>query len=211
MSITEDLPWTCRCGTANVSRARKSWALGQGYEDAVALATVIDDTFHRFPCTQCGFQAVVDRDLLLIHHDQKWAIQVAHNEGEVVGLGEALARGFAGYRTRVVGDRRALVERARLLSRGIDDVAIECVRYFVRVNQGIHFANEPRNRVLLERIEADCLVWSVWMPGKPPGTLKTPLAVLNNVMARYGTARHLAGPFVDELLVRELMQQSSTR
>ncbi len=107
-----------------------------------------------------------------------------------------------------MGDRRALVERARLLTRGIEEVAVEFVRYFVRVNQGLDFANDPRNRVLLERIEPDGLLWVVFMPGKAPGTLKTPLAVLSNVTARYATARYLAGPFVDELLVRELMQQS---
>ena len=117
MSLTEDLPWTCPCGTANVARARVSWPLGASPEDGAALATLLTNTFHVFPCVRCGYPAVVDRDLLVIHHAEHWAVQVAHDANDRASIAPKLAQGFPGYRTRVVADSLALNGRSRFSNR----------------------------------------------------------------------------------------------
>jgi hypothetical protein len=107
MALTEDLPWTCPYSTANVSRARVSWPLGASPEDAADLASITSNTFHVFHCSRCGYPAVVDRDLLVIHHPERWAIQVAHDTTARANIAPKLASGFPGYRTRVASFRTA--------------------------------------------------------------------------------------------------------
>lgn len=207
MSLTEDLPWTCPCGTANVSRARVSWPLGASPEDGAALASILTNTFHVFPCARCGYPAVVDRDLLVIHHAERWAIQVAHDTNARASIAPKLAHGFPGYRTRVVADRLALVERARLLHQGIDDVAMEIARFEHGLRLGL--SADPHSRLLFDRIAGDHAVFALLHKGAKTAELTTPLDRLRTLAMAHATASFLDGPIVDEALVRRLLVAAS--
>lgn len=204
MALTEDLPWTCRCGTANVARARVSWPMtGTGPEDAADLQSLLSNTFHTFHCVRCGFPAVVDRNLLVIHHGARWAIQVAHGPGERASIAPKLAQGFPGYRTRVVPDRLALVERARALHLGIDDVALEFARFEHGLALGLSV--DPHSRLLFERVQGDEIVFGLFHKGAKTAELTTPQARFQTLASAYATASFLSGPIVDESLVRRLL------
>jgi hypothetical protein len=207
MSSTEDLPWTCPCGSPNVSRARVSWPLGASPEDGAALATLLTNTFHVFPCVRCGYPAVVDRNLLVIHHAERWAVQVAHDTNERASIAPKLAQGFPGYRTRVVADRLALVERARLLHQGIDDVAMEIARFEQGLRLGLSV--DPHSRLLFDRIEGESVVFALLLKGAKTGELTTPRGHLHTLAIAHATASFLDGPLVDEALVRRLLVAAS--
>lgn len=204
MALTEDLPWTCRCGAANVSRSRVSWTFTASPEDAALLQTLLSNSFHVFPCFRCGYQAVVDRDLLVIHHAERWAIQCAHDPAMRESIVPQLVNGFSTYRTRVVADRLALVERARLLHGGIDDLAIEFARF--EQAQRLGLSRDPSSRLLFERLEAHDVVFALLHRGTKTGELKTPLEHVKKLSLAYATQSFAHHPVIDEALVYRLLQ-----
>jgi hypothetical protein len=150
---------------------------------------------------------VVDRDLLVIHHVERWAVQVAHDKHTRGTLAPKLARGFPGYRTRVVADRLALVERARLLHLRIDDVAMEIARFEQGLRLGLSV--DPHSRLLFDRMDGDSAVFAVLHKGAKTAELTTPGERLRTLAMAHATASFLDGPVVDEALVRRLLIAAS--
>jgi hypothetical protein len=139
----------------------------------------------------------------VIHHGEQWAIQVAHAPAERADIAPKLAQGFPSYRTRVVPDRLALVERARALHLGMDDVALEFARFEHGLNLGL--SADPHSRLLFERIQGDELVFGLFHKGAKTGELTTTRERFQTLASAYATASFLSGPIVDEGLVRRLL------
>ncbi|MFO0556675.1 MAG: CpXC domain-containing protein [Polyangiales bacterium] len=198
--LFEDLPWNCSCGAAHVARSYKSMGLYEQPEHRMLLRSVFEGQHNVFVCDRCGQRAVIDRDLLVIDHVAKWAVYALNRDEDQAAMQSELPRSLAGYRTRIVRDRVDLVERVRMLVGGVDDVAIEVLRLFLRSGP-----DAGAYRFMFERMDEERIYFVVLDGRRPVGTQQSQTAAYQSVRARFDTAKHAMGPWVDQQLARELV------
>jgi hypothetical protein len=203
MAISTPIQHPCpRCAQPVATVLHKSFVI----EDDASLRTIVENRFHLLECARCGERRPFEADFLVTNRTRELFIQVITRDEEVAVMIESMREmlGTAPVHARIVASRDELVEKVRLWSLGLDDVAMEVVKYFMRAQLG---DLEGRTQRFFEKAEGEELVFSVFQPGQPAGEMRLPLRVYHNIIRQFGTAAHAREYEVDERLARHLCDQ----
>lgn len=199
MPLSQTLTRPCpRCQTPNAYEQQASTELDGG----PVTQSLVNNLFSVYRCASCGLQRRIENDLLVIDRAKDAYFQVIVSDAEVADY-IAQFRGLApGARLRVVNSRDALVEKVRLWVLGLDDVAYECVKFAMRLNQ-----RDLEGKLVLrfDRIEDDQLLFVSLKADGPPDMLPMPMHVYHRMASELKTAAYASEPEVDERLARRLL------
>jgi hypothetical protein len=199
MSLSQTLTRACpRCQTQNTYEHHASIHLDGG----AATEAVLQNTFNSCRCAGCGAQLRFESDVLVVDRARDAYFQVVARDEDVAPTLETFrAMSAAGARLRVVESRDALVEKVRVWLAGLDDVAYECVKFAMRINQG-DLAGTLTLR--FDRVEGDNLLFFARRPDGASGVLPMPMHVYHRMASELNTAAYAGEPEVDERLARRL-------
>lgn len=199
MSLSKTLTHPCpRCQTANAYELHMSIALDGG----PVTESVLKNLFNVYRCASCGLQRRIDSDVLVVDRARDAYFQVILRDEDVAGYIAHFRQSAPGARLRVVNSRDALVEKLRLWAQDLDDVAYECVKFAMRINQ-----RDLEGKLVLrfDRIEDDKLLFVSLKQDGPPDVLPMPMHVYHRMASELNTAAYATEPEVDERLARRLL------
>ena len=201
MPLSQTLTRSCpRCQTTNAYEQQASTELDGG----PLTQRIILNQFNVYSCASCGLERRIESDLLVIDRAQDAYFQVIVRDADVADY-IAEFRGLApGARLRVVNCRDALVEKVRLWLLGLDDVAYECVKFAMRLNQ-----RDLEGKLVLrfDRVQDDQLLFVSLKADGPPDMLPMPMPVYHRMASELNTAAYASEPEVDERLARRLLSR----
>lgn len=205
MAISTPIQHPCpRCGKPVDAVFHQSFVL----EDDAALRTVLENRFHVLECAACGERRPFEADFLVTNRERDLFVQVIVRDEKVADMIASMRSmlGDAKVHARIVASRNDLVEKVRLWSMKLDDVAIEVVKHLLRA-QLRDF--EGKTQRYFEGIVGEELVFTVLSPGQPTAAMKLPLEAYRKIIRDLGTAAYARELEVDERLARKLLDQKS--
>lgn len=207
MAISTTIQQPCvRCGQPVSAVLHGSFVI----EDDASLHTILGDRFHLFDCGACGERRAFEADFLVTNGPRDLFVQVITKDADVPGMVKSMKEmlGGAKVHARIVANREDLVEKVKLWSLQLDDVAIEVLKFFVRVQIN---DLEGKSERFFDRIEGPEVLFRVRAPGRPVQTVKVPLLVYDNVIREMRTPEHAHDLEVDERLARRLTDARQAR
>ncbi|HEY0250507.1 MAG TPA: CpXC domain-containing protein [Kofleriaceae bacterium] len=199
MPLPYPVSFTCSCGTQNTGEAERSWRAN----DPATLERLLTNNFHRYTCTSCGRSIGLELDLLVIHHEPMWIIQVVREDAKLQSAIDSVKQMAPEAKARVVANRMELMERVRIFTAGLDDVALEIARLFREVTI---VDPQPGTRLWFERVDGDQIVFTAVTPTKVLGQIKSPVAMLEKIAREYQTARYAQFSIVDRGLAIKITE-----
>ncbi len=171
--------------------------------DEATLQSVLENRFHVLECP-CGARRPFEVDFLLTNQRRDLLLQVTLDDAHVPEMAEAFRELLPEGPThaRIVESRAAAVEKLRLHTCGLDDVAMEVVKQLVRAQLG---DLEGRLQVLFERLDGEQLGLSVHAPGEPVRHVALPRTAHDNAVETFGTAAWSACLEVNEALAGRIV------
>jgi len=201
MALSTPIQYPCpRCQEPVQAIMHQSFVL----DDDEAIRTILEQRFHVLDCTKCGQKKHFEADFLVTDKARDLLVQVVTRDEKVAPMIEAM-RTMIGDRkahARIVASRNELVEKVKLWSAGLDDVAIEVLKHFLRIQLK---DLEGKTTRYFERQEGEELFFSVLTPGEPARGMKVPLQVYRNVQRDLDTPRFAGELEVDERIARRLL------
>lgn len=102
--------------------------------------SIIDWELFKFTCNHCGHQVIVDYPTLYVDEENKAIIQYlpsnCSNQNSVLSIKELSAEfDIPKYKCRVVTNLEDFVEKVQIFNEGMDDTAIEFMKYIKRPNE----------------------------------------------------------------------------
>lgn len=203
MPISQTLTAPCPgCQTPNVYEQHASLELDGG----PVTRSLLTNLFNVYRCAGCGLQRRIENDLLVVDRAKDAYFQVIVRDEEVAPYIESFRQLAPGARLRVVNSRDALVEKVRLWVLGLDDVAYECVKLAMRINQ-----RDLEGKLVLrfDRVQDEQLLFVSLKSEGPPDVLPMPMHVYHRMASQLNTAACASEPEVDERLARRLLGAAS--
>ncbi len=101
---------------------------------------LIDWELFKFTCNHCGHQVIIDYPTIYVDEENKVIIQYlpsnCSNLGSVSSIKELAAElDISKYKRRIVTNREDFVEKVQIFSEGMDDKAIEFMKYLKSPNE----------------------------------------------------------------------------
>ena len=121
---------TCpNCGTCDTAEV---WASVNAAENPQEAQYLIDGFLFSWTCPACGHAAALNHDCLYHDPNRKVMVQYVANADDARHAASALAPLRAeGYEVRVVASRESLREKAALARDGLDDRAVELLKFLL--------------------------------------------------------------------------------
>jgi len=204
MSIATTIRQPCaRCGEPVEAVLHKSFVI----EDDASLRTIIENRFHALDCARCGERRAFEADFLVTNRARDMFVQVIGRDEEVPSTLKTM-RSLVGMNVfaRVVPGRDDLVEKVKLRTLGLDDVAVEVMKHFVRIQ--LHDLEGKTTR-RFDRVEGESFEFLVWQPGHAVHRIGLPAEVYRNAQRDLGTQAWVRELEVDERLARRLLNDRS--
>lgn len=150
-----------------------------------ALRTITENRFHLVACARCGERRSFEADFLVTNQKRTMFVQVIERDDQVAGMIDAMRSMLGpGVHARIVGARYDLVEKVRLWSLGLDDAAVEVLKYIIRLQLE---DLEGKTRRYFERLDGGDLLFSVVTPGQPTLATKLPMDMYRNMARQIAT------------------------
>lgn len=202
MALSTNIQHPCtRCGQPVDAVLHQSYVI----EDDAALRALLENRFHVLDCQSCGERRPFETDFLVTSRARDMFVQVVTRDERVAEMIEAMRSMLGpGVHARIVASRNDLVEKVRLWSLRLDDVAVEVLKHFLRIQLR---DLEGKTTRYFERIEGEELLFSVLSPGQPTTVMKLPLQVYRNIQRELNTGTHAGELEVDERLARRLLDR----
>lgn len=200
MPLSQTLTHLCPgCQTANDHEQHASMELDGG----PVTRSLLNNAFNVYRCASCGLQRRVESDLLVIDRAKDAYFQVIARDEEVEPYIAQFRALLPTSRLRVVNCRDALVEKLRLWTLGLDDVAYECVKFAMRLNQ-----RDLEGKLVLrfDRVEDEQMLFVSLRADGPPDILPMPMRVYHRMASELNTAAYASETEVDERLARRLLR-----
>lgn len=201
MALSTPIQYPCpRCNEPVQAIMHQSYVI----EDDEGLRAILEQRFHVLECTKCGEKKHFEADFLVTNTARDVFLQVVTKDDQVAKMIEAMQSMLGGQRVhaRIVASRNDLVEKVKLWHARLDDVAIEVLKHFLRIQIK---DLEGKTSRYFERQEGDDLVFTVLTPGQPPRGMKLPVQVYRNIQRDLDTPRYAGDIEVDERLARRLL------
>lgn len=172
-------------------------------EDEATLQSVLENRFHVLECP-CGARRPFEVDFVLTNQRRDLLLQVTLDDAHVAEMAEAFRQLLpdAPVHARIVESRATAVEKLRLHTCGLDDVAMELVKQLVRAQLG---DTEGRLQVLFERLDGEQLGLSVHAEGEPVRSVAIPKTAYANAVDTFGTPAWSACLEVNEGLASRIL------
>jgi CpXC protein len=168
-----------------------------------ALRTITQNRFHLVHCTRCGELRTFEADFLVTDQKRSMFVQVVERDDQVADMIDAMRSMLGGgVYARIVGARYDLVEKVRLWSQGLDDAAIEVLKYIIRLQLK---DLEGKTKRYFERREGEDLVFSVVTPGQPVLATKLSMDLYRTMLGKLAESGIERGIEVDERLARRFL------
>ncbi len=168
-----------------------------------ALQTITSNRFHLVHCTRCGELRTFEADFLVTDQKRSMFVQVIERDDQVANMIDSMRSMLGdGVYARIVPARYALVEKVRLWSQGLDDAAIEVLKYILRLQLK---DLEGKTKRYFERREGEDLVFSVVTPGQPLLATKLSMDLYRKMLGQLATSGIERGLEVDERLARRFL------
>lgn len=202
MALSTPIQYPCtRCEKPVDAVLHRSFVI----EDEASLATILEQRFHVLECAACGEKRSFEADFLVTNQARDFFVQVITKDDQVAGMLETMREMIKGpgVHARIVATRNDLVEKVKLWKAGLDDVAMEVAKHFLRIQLK---DLEGKTTRFFERVEGEELLFAVLSPGEPVRGMKLPLQVYRNIQRELDTASHASELEVDERLARRLLE-----
>ncbi len=120
------------CPRCHVTDSAEIWTSVNAREDPDAAQWLIDGFLFEHTCGSCGNVMMLNHDCLYHDPDRKVLVQLVAAPARMNEAKEALQPYVQrGYEARVVGSRYALREKAAIVRDGLDDHAVELLKFLV--------------------------------------------------------------------------------
>jgi hypothetical protein len=203
MALSTPIQYPCtRCGQPVDAVLHRSFVI----EDEASLAAIVEQRFHVLECGGCGETRAFEADFLVTNGPRDLFVQVITRDDQVAGMIDTMREMLQGpgVHARIVASRNDLVEKVKLWKAGLDDVAMEVAKHFLRIQLKDLDGKTSR---FFERVEGDELLFAVLIPGEPVRGMKLPLQVYENIRRELRTATYASELEVDERIARRLLEQ----
>lgn len=201
MALSTPIQYPCpRCSEPVQAIMHQSYVI----EDDEGLRAILEQRFHVLECAKCGERKHFEADFLVTNTARDVFLQVVTKDDQVAKMIEAMQSMLGGQRVhaRIVANRNDLVEKVKLWHARLDDVAIEVLKHFLRIQIK---DLEGKTSRYFERQEGEDLVFTVLTPGQAPRGMKLPIQVYRNIQRDLDTPRYGGDVEVDERLARRLL------
>ena len=130
--MTEAITTNITCPKCDTASAVEIWVSVNSAESPDEAQWLIDGFLFEHTCPTCGNVMTLNHDCLLHDPAHKTLVQLVADKHSLPSAESALEEWRErGYRTRIVGTREALREKAALLRDGLDDRAVELCKFLI--------------------------------------------------------------------------------
>lgn len=203
MGLSRNVQYDCpRCKDPIQTVMHHSYVI----EDEEALRALYEQRFHVVTCPRCKETWHFEADFLVTNAARDMFVQVICKDDKVAEMRQTFEEmvGGKGFFVRIVANRSDMVEKVKIWKAGLDDVALEVLKHFLRIQ--IRDLEGKTNRYF-EGLHEGEVVFSIREPGQPTKVMKIPMTVYENVQRDLGTRRYKLEMEVDERLARRLLDQ----
>ena len=204
MSVSARVTYPCgRCAQPVEVELHKSFVI----DSEAALRAITESRFHVLACARCGEMRPFEVDFLVTNQARDLFVQVVTRDADVAAMAAAMRSmtpSEGQVHARIVASRNQLVDKVRLWSQRLDDVAVEVVKHFIRL-QIKDLAGTTQS--FFERITGDDLVFATISPDRPMQATTMSLEVYRTVIRELDTAAYAGELEVDGRLAKQVMDR----
>jgi hypothetical protein len=197
--VEDSVPVTCSCGVPGTAIVTRSCFVA----DPTELERIVSGRFNRYKCAHCGVTTNIAAEILVFHETADWVVYLV-SPANVATTGAQLHETFKHARARVVTTRLDLMEKARALGAGLDDVALAIVK---ELRWATMSEADRACTLWFDRLEENQLVFVAIDKTGVRGNISVSRDAFEKVKVMYATATHREQLSVDSELAKKLIGQ----